>query len=287
MVTHITTYPSLLAMVDTVDKSRVNGHWIEYQSNASLSEIWDPQTGTLEEAVTRARTLEGLEESIARMTALSETLSTTSAQPESLKRVRTRGRSGVSVNVHAVNRGDMAHAWKRMVRRRTAGGDDIILVVPATWSWRIPSSQVEWSLIASAAYAQSLARAGYRVSLYASHQALQCFHNGDNNITIVALQSAGTVAHTLELAIVAHPSFARRLHFRLPEIISRPYQGMVENYGIPMDAIRLRQELDPWLHEQGLSPEALVLGATQDDNILNEARARAWIAQQGHTHALP
>src|SRR5262245_6336165 len=106
----------------------------------------------------RAATIDGL----------AETLAGDLPAGVTLRRTPTWGRSGASVNVHKVLRGDLGHAWRRTTRQQTRqdGSGDLVIVLPSVVAADISHEQLQWSAIATLALADYARRQGRRVELW-------------------------------------------------------------------------------------------------------------------------
>ena len=211
---------------------------------------------------------------------LAETLAGDLPAGVTLRRTPTWGRSGASVNVHKVLRGDLSHAWRRTIRqaRRDATAGDLVIVLPSVVGAIIEHAQLEWSAIATLALADYARRQGRRVELWSIGYFLTCYENGATYVACVPLMRAGHSWDMSAVCLTTYPEWLRRLMFRAVEMTT-PRQGEIEEgYGtqLPGHAL-LAWARATWAPTQHLAPDSLILGCSQEDGVSDRASAERWV----------
>lgn len=277
MPMHLLTYESVSDMLARIEAScDADGSWRLLDGyQASLTSF--RELPALSETVMLARTLQGLESEIAAIEALAQTLTQHLPAPASVRRVPTWGRSGSRVSVNRVLAGNLGQAWRRTERQaRPQHGRVLALVVSASWSAGISAEQIRWSTAASLAWALLAEQAGYRVDVWAGVASDALWGSGGGT-TMVQLKASAQPWNSQSVALSAHACFLRRLLFRLWETYKEAYGSIVSGYGHVYGRVQTIEALADWARATGRNPEALTLGALQDDRITDQASAERWL----------
>jgi len=218
---------------------------------------------------------------------LAETLAGDLPAGVTMRRTPTWGRSGASVSVHKVLRGDLGHAWRRTTRQvtRQEGTGDLVILLPSVVAAAISHEQLQWSAIATLALADYARRRGYRVDLWSIGYMLRAYKNDSSYVWCVPLMRAGQSWDMSAVVLATYPEWLRRLGFRALEMTEQRGRKIVGNYGLQLtrDAL-LRWARETWAQAQALAPESLILGCSQEDGVRDRASAERWV--QAHLEAL-
>lgn len=214
---------------------------------------------------------------------LSSAVARAAAPPSEVpRRRRTVGRSGYAVRPTAVLRGDLAHSWKRTTRQLGAGhATHATVILPGRFYAGCSAEQVHWTMIANVALVQVLERQGTACDIWTVCVLTEPFEQSLNLYAAVHLKTAGSAWNIQDMVPVAHAAWFRRVIFRVMEECAGPYGGLVPGYGGGMQGTPLAAALQAWGARHGLG--TVRLGATESDQISNEAEALAWL----QTHLEP
>src|SRR5262245_1594347 len=218
----------------------------------------------------RAATIDGL----------AETLAGDLPAGVTLRRTPTWGRSGASVNVHKVLRGDLGHAWRRTTRQRTiqASGGELVIVLPSVGAAAISHEQLQWSAIATLALADYARRQGRRVELWSIGYMLRSYKSDKSYVWCVPLMRAGQSWDMSAVVLATYPEWLRRLGFRALEMTAKRQGKVQDNYGVQLTrAALLAWARDAWAPTQHLAPESLMLGCSQEEGVLDRRSAQRWV----------
>lgn len=186
------------------------------------------------------------------------------------RRKPIRGDQGDTLDIHAVNRGDLAKAWTRTTRKANTGTGLVRIAVDICGNAYVTAEQLKWRGVAALALARAMVKAGYSVEIVAGQSGKGAFSSSDAIGTItVTVKPRYTPLDTATLAAtVCLPGFFRYLGFlsiiRQADDIGSDVRGGLGR------AVKLESALPvPEKIAQVIVPET----------IDNEQRAVAWIKE--------
>jgi hypothetical protein len=211
---------------------------------------------------------------------LAETLAGELPAGVTLRRTPSWGRSGASVNVHKVLRGDLAHAWRRTTRAPVAAGaGDLVVLLPSVVAAVTSHEQLQWSAIATLALADYARRQGRRVELWSLGYFDGAYQRGDSYVACVPLMRAGQSWDMSAVALATYPEWLRRLGFRALELGAETHGALRGGYGTQLaGSALLAWARAQWAPAQHLSPESLMLGCSQEHGVKDRVSAERWVA---------
>ena len=240
--------------------------------------------------VQQCRTMRGFATEIALVRTLVESLTADITPLASIKRHRTRARSGSSVNIHAVYRGDLRRAWSRMERVLTPGGvSHCVLFVPAAYTNAYSANVVRLAMACNVALVELLQASGRTCEIWAMSGNENAYGRDRGHRQLVCIKQAGEHWNIHGMVCLTSPAWYRRLGYRMAEV-QQPRLTLTSGYGgrgndfWPQLVAQTSQDLH-------LPAGIALLGAGTDNNIVSHTQALTWlegVLERGiHHHALP
>ena len=275
----IKEYSSVHNMIETIETTKKGSEWTKLQKNEpddSVTYAWAYHGGvkSLDDTLTEARTLQGLEQACHDISAIAEQISHTIPAPASIKRTMTYAHHGATLNVHRVLRGQ-AKPWRRSTQAvKTTLGKILPIILPTAVSASIDHEQIYWSTAATLGLALSAEHAGYRTELIALTACASAW--GDTGYShSVCLKAAHEPWNTQAVAIAMQPTWLRRCMFRLTEMVSSEIGEDTLTYGRPIQGESLQELIKQCLP----SYTSAITGPTQSSNINTLGSAIQWVKE--------
>ena len=269
-----TTFPSLGTFLRHLTTTRQEETWVRYANSSSL-DSWDTLP-SLDQALQQATSLQGLEPVIANIQAASAALQAQIQAPQTLRRTPVAHRSRGVLNVHRVLRGSTKPYQARTPIIVPACGRILTLVVPGSFHALVADTQILCSNVATMALADILQDAGYQVTvrILAISRGLFQYQAEQTpkpaTCTWVTLRDSSHAWSIQAAAIIAQPTFLRRLMFRYWESLTPQHGPLTSYYG---SAVSDKTQFAAFAG----SDRSLVLGAGTWDNLQTLAQARNWV----------
>jgi hypothetical protein len=118
------------------------------------------------EAVLKAMA-EGYSDGAARVDAMYDAIAPSLPKAIDYRRKMTRADQGDELDIHAVYRGDLEHAWTRIARRPQLGTGVIRIAVDVCANANVNAESMAWRGVAALALSRAMKRAGYSVEIIA------------------------------------------------------------------------------------------------------------------------
>lgn len=277
-------FESVGAYLDAIAVTRDSqGYASIGKQDSSVTGSTDFHGPALDDFVMQCRTMHGFEAAIEMIEHLSTLLTIHLPTIQSVKRQRTTGRSGMSVNIHAVNRGNFAHAWRRMERIRAPGGTiNYAVLLPAAWGAWAAAPDIAVTMACNVALVQTLEMSGRTCDVWSMSGNNDAFMDRGGHRQLVHLKTAGAHWNIHNMACITSQAWYRRLGFRMLEAqqncmtLKSSLGGRTKTFWRECAA---RTTLDLGYH-----PENTILGASQDDNIgTSMSKALMWLERTLHT----
>ena len=268
------TFPSLGTFLRHLTTTRQGETWFRYANSSSL-DSW-ATLPSLTETMQQATSLQGLEPVIANIQAASAALQAQIQAPQTLRRAPVAHRSRGVLNIHRVLRGSSKPYQTRTPIIVPAYGRILTLVVPGSFHALVTDTQILYSNVATMALADLLQDAGYHVTvrILTVSRGLFQYQVGQSpepsTSTWVTLRDPSHAWSIQAAAIIAQPTFLRRLMFRYWESLTPQYGPLTSYYG---SAVSDKTQFAAFAG----SDRSLVLGAGPWDNLQTLAQARDWV----------
>ena len=150
----------------------------------------------------------------------------------SVKRMRTWGKQGSSINPHRVLRGQLSTAWRKTRRDWTASYQGVVsLVIPTLYAGAFDQDTIAWMAAVPLALAQVIEASGRRTEVWGlcySARNTWLDHRHLPLSSLVRLKAAEGPWSLHGPVFTIHPAFTRRLVFRLMETLG-PVNGTYGN----------------------------------------------------------
>lgn len=190
------------------------------------------------------------------------------APPQSLRRRRTWGDQGDSVDMGRVWSGDLSRAWSRTARTSARAPRHFTVHINPNQPWFESAVQIMYRAAAGLVLADALTSAGYTVQIRLTSAVSKIEHSGSQvdlvHSTIV--KPFGAPLDCSALSVIAHPLIVRALDFalRCRTIGARKVSG---NMGFSAQPKHVAPQ---WFASNP--------GAVVGEYVSNAETARAWIA---------
>ena len=205
-------------------------------------------------------------------------------------RRRTQGRSGHTLNIHKVNRGQLSTAWKRTVREHSIGQTGVITLVLCTdYTSNATYEAAQYTIAATLALANKIEETGRRCEIWASiltHDAHRMrssivpghpkmFDELDHLIVKRAQESLTAPG----MAVMCSLDLVRKVFFQIWQQ-QRDTIGRIVNHGRATKKQQVRIRLEPYLLRQHIPTESVYMGADENDHIHSEGLAVSWVTRE-------
>ena len=164
-------------------------------------------------------------------------------RPVSMKRRRVRADQGDELDIHAVYRGDLDHAWLRMGRRQGTGTRFITIGVSLSVNASQSGEQLMWAAGAAMQFADVLTEGGYSVRIIGIYAGKNCFNTSGIHptqyITVTAKDYEDPVDMNRLTTSIASAAFFRSYVF----CAFSDTEVSNVSYGLGQPAIAKKQDL--------------------------------------------
>jgi hypothetical protein len=234
--------------------------------------------------VSDCTTMEGFKDALHMIDGFVKRFERSIPPPQTIQRQPPTGRSGSSLRLHAVMRGDLAHAWKRTEQVPTIGTQHCSFAIDADFHSRVTLEEVLRNNAATLALISLLERSGRRCDIYAVSHGPHTYDTTPDKqdyLIAVRLKAAGDMFSLHNTVCVTDLAFLRRLIFRHLENV--PWSSTLNySYGgtLPLSTVcRL-------VSKQWAIP-SITAGLSWHDRLATNEQAEQWIADQIHTLTTP
>ena len=270
-------FASITDYLDAVEQTREHE---QYQSLGAAQYSCENSTTfagpPMETFIAQCRTMQGFEREITLISAMVQEIIAHLPYVQSRKRERSVGRTGTTLRLHAVNRGQLAQAWTRR-RRIVPPGETInfAVLIPSAWNAMATENDILYTMACNVALVEMIEASGRTCDVWSISANSSAYGDAHGHRQLVHVHQAGTLWSVHSCVCLTSLAWYRRLGFRLMEA-QQDHLRLVSSYGTRIPGFW------PQCHTQtctdlGYAPHGTVAGASQSDTIDSLPSALAWL----------